>query len=244
MYLPILLSHANSAIVEYTETNDLYDTTPGGTNLNYAEDINLSYGSWVAEWTSRLAELSDTVEVPAEAMLISTPLKPATWLTILQEHPNKPLVNFFMAGISQGSWISIDGSHNSPKSARTNLRGAVQHPKVVQEYLAIEQSKHRVAGPFDKSAVPKAHISRFSVILKGHQPGKWRLIVDLSHPTGLSINDGIPKHFCSLSYITIDTAIRHILTFSPGTLLAKFDIKNAFHLLPVYSADHHILIMQ
>ena len=90
-----------------------------------------------------------------------------------------------------GFWIGFVGSNNSLKSARTNLGGALQHPKVVEPYLATELSQHRIAGPFDKAAVPKAHISRFVVILKGHQPDKWRLIVDLSHPTELSLNDGI-----------------------------------------------------
>ena len=157
--------------MDYTEASDLYDAALGGTNLSYTED-NLSYESWVAEWTSRLAELSDRVEVPAEATLISTPLKPASWLRLLQEHPNKPLVNFFMLGISQGFQIGFIGSHNSLKSARTNLEGALQHPQVVEEYLATELSQNRVAGPFDKVAVPRVHISRFGVIPKGHQPNK------------------------------------------------------------------------
>ena len=59
------------------EVSDLYDATLGGTNLRYTEN-NLFYGSWVEEWTTRLAELSDGAKVPAEAMLISNPLKPAT----------------------------------------------------------------------------------------------------------------------------------------------------------------------
>ena len=50
------------------EASDLYDTAPWGTDLRYKEN-NLSYGSWVEEWTSRLAELSDRAEVPAVAML-------------------------------------------------------------------------------------------------------------------------------------------------------------------------------
>ena len=229
--------------LDYTDASDLYDAALEGTNSSYTED-NLSYESWIAEWTSRLAELSDRVEVPAEATLISTPLKPASWLRLLQEHPNKPLVNFFMLGISQGFRIGFIGSHNSLKSARTNLGGALRHPQVVEEYLAIEVSQHHVAGPFDKAAVPRVHISRFGVIPKGHQPNKWRLIVDLSHPTEFSVNDGIPKHLCSLSYITIDTAIRQILAFGPGTLLAKIDIKSAFRLLPVHPADRHLLAMQ
>ena len=82
------------------------------------------------------------------------------------------------------------------------------------------------------------------MIPKHHQANKWRLIVDLSHPEGFSINDGIPSHLCSLSYITVDDAIQEILQTGPGTLLAKVDIKNAFRLLPVYSADRCLLGMK
>ena len=41
----------------------------------------------------------------------------------------------------------------------------------------------------------------------------------------------------------MDTAISHIITFGPGTLLAKIDIKHAFRLLPVHPTDRHILAM-
>ena len=114
---------------------------------------------------------------------------------ILQEHPNKLLVNFFVLGISQGFQIGFIGSSSSLKSARINLEGALQHLKVVKEYLATELSQYHVVGPFDKAAVPKAHISGFGVIPKNHQLDKWMLIVDLSYPIQLSVKDGIPKHF-------------------------------------------------
>ena len=114
----------------------------------------------------------------------------------------------------------------------------------MDEYLTAEIAQHRVAGPFIKSTVPRAHVSRFGVIPKNHNPNKWRLIVDLSHPTGHSVNDGIPKDLCGLTYITIDTAIKHILTTGPGTLLTKVDIKTAFRLLPVHPADRHMLVMK
>ena len=64
------------------------------------------------------------------------------------------------------------------------------------------------------------------------------------YPTGYSVNDRIPTHLCTLSYITVDTAIEHILTLGAGTQLAKIDIRNAFHLLPVYPADRHMLGMK
>ena len=114
---------------------------------------------------------------------------------------------------------------------------------MVDEYITEEITQHRVIGPLPKATVPMAHISRFGVIPKRHTPNKWRLIIDLSHPAGHSVNDGIPKSLCSLSYVTVDTAIWHILNTGIGTLLAKIDIKHAFRLLPVHPADRHLLAM-
>ena len=49
------------------------------------------------------------------------------------------------------------------------------------------------------------HVSNFGVISKKHQPGKWRLIVDLS-PDGASVNDFIDPALCSLSYVSVKDA--------------------------------------
>ena len=99
-------------------------------------------------------------------------------------------------------------------------------------------------GPFNQITIPEAHINRFGVIPKAHQPNKWRLIVDLSHPAGKSVNDAIPKHLCSMSYISVDDAIEKIITLGPGALLAKIDIQSAFRLIPVHPADRHLLAME
>ena len=85
-----------------------------------------------------------------------------------------------------------------------------------------------------------AHVSRFGVIPKNHQPNKWWLIFYFSHPKGYSVNDGIPKELCSMSYITTDDAVCKIEQLGPGSLLAKIDIKSAFRLIPV---DRHLLAM-
>jgi len=87
-------------------------------------------------------------------------------------------------------------------------------------------------------------VSRFGAIPKNHQPNKWRLFVDLSHPTDGSINNGIPKDLCSIKYITVDSAINHNNQMGQGTMLAKIDIKSAFRLLPVHPADRHLLSMK
>ena len=87
-------------------------------------------------------------------------------------------------------------------------------------------------------------ISRFRVITKSHQKDKWRSIVDLSHPKGNSINDGITKPLCGLSYITSNDTINRTLQTGPNTLLAKINSKSAFRLLPVHPADQHLLAMK
>lgn len=206
-------------------------------------DSSQSYINWLADWTSHISNLSTSILVPHEAARITTPLNHTRWQFHLSEHPDKALIKFFISGITQGFRLGFNNPLSSLKSARNNLDGALQHPAIVEEYIAEEITQHRVVGPFSKSAVPRAHISRFGVIPKRHTPNKWRLIVDLSHPAGHSVNDGIPKSLCSLSYVTVDTAIRHILDMGPGALLAKMDVKHAFRLLPVHPADRHLLAM-
>ena len=48
-------------------------------------------------------------------------------------------------------------------------------------------------------AVPKKHTDKF------------RLILNLSHPKGQSINDGIAQADCSLSYIKVDDIVQKVL---------------------------------
>ena len=68
----------------------------------------------------------------------------------------------------------------------------MRNPVVIDKYLSEERSGNRLIGPLEPNGI---HLSRFGVIPKGHTPGKWRLITDLSYPPGLSVNDGIDGSF-------------------------------------------------
>ena len=81
------------------------------------------------------------------------------------------------------------------------MKLATENPRVIDHYLSREVEAGRVIGPLGHQAMPAVHINRFGVIPKNHQPGKWRLIVDLSHPSGFSVNDSIEPELCSLKYI-------------------------------------------
>ena len=191
-----------------------------------------------------MTDASYRVMVPPEAAVVTTPLHPHNWLELLSTFLDKDLKEFFINGLLHGFKIGFNYAPSHLRSARKNLLGALQHPQVVDDYLKVEIAENRVTGPFQLEDIPADYTSRFGVIPKHHSPNKWRLIVDLSHPVDFSINDGIPKDLCSLTYITVDTAINRIIKLGTGTLLAKIDIKSAFHLLPVHPSDHHLLAMK
>ena len=203
------------------------------------------YETWLQLWSSHLAHSPPPTQIPESAQQIHTPLIYNTWQQALSEYPNQQLIQFFLQGISQGFRIGYSyHTRSNLKSVRKNLEGARQHPQVVDEYLSKEIRLNRIAGPYCKSKLPSIQISRFGVIPKRHQQNSWRLIIDLSHPETNSVNDGIPKVLCGLSYITINDAIHRIIQLGPNSLLAKLDIKSAFRLLPVHPADRHLLGME
>ena len=62
-------------------------------------------------------------------------------------------------------------------------------------------------------------------------------------PDNLSVNDGILPELCSLEYTKISDVVTELNKMWPGTLLAKIDIKSAYHIIPVHPADRHQLGM-
>lgn len=99
-------------------------------------------------------------------------------------------------------------------------------------------------GPFPPQSLPGLHINRFGTIPKKYQPGKWRLITDLSFPEGASVNEAIDPALCSLSYITVDEVAIAAMQLGHGALLAKIDIKSAYRLIPVHPSDRMLLGME
>ena len=176
----------------------------------HIDNLQCNYSVWFPAWKTQLEGLPKDVKVPPAATAISTPLDASNWKKFLADHPNRPLVDFFINGIVEGFRIGFRQQQRQLQSAKRNLNCALQHPDTVKSYLNEEVSVSRVAGPFPRSLVPHAHVSKFGVIPKNHQTNKWRLIVGFPHPTNGSINSRIPKELCSLKYITVDSAIQLI----------------------------------
>ena len=122
------------------------------------------------------------------------------------------------------------------------MPSAEESAEVVREYLLTEVSAGRILGPLDPAEYPQVHTSRFGVI-PNSTPGKWRLIVDMSSPDGVSVNDGIKEFLCSLSYVTIMDVAKGVAAFGRGSLMAKVDIRNAYRVVPVHPEDRWLMGM-
>ena len=178
-----------------------------------------------------------------ELYTITTPLILKEWVNLLSSHPDAELSHYVLTGLAQGFHIGFDRVKVQCVRAKNNMQSALQHPSVVEDYLQNEIALGRVIGPVFLSRVPSIQINRFGVIPKNHQPGKWRLIVDLSDPAGFSINDGIDRELCSLKYVSVDDAVRSIVDLGLGTLIAKLDIESAYRIVPVHPAERLLLAM-
>ena len=127
------------------------------------------------------------------------------------------------------------------------MHSAMEHPEVIQTYLVGECAKWPMLSPFSKAeaqTLPALHINRFTVIPKGHDTGKWRLLTDLSYPPGECVNDGIAPEFCSLTYTSVDKVAEVATHYGGGALMAKIDIESAYRLIPVHPTDRPLQAME
>lgn len=199
------------------------------------------------QYTDDLVKLQSqglpTCSLPMHLQSINTPLQVEAWERCLEKHPDLAFVDYILSGIKCGFRIGFDTEQQLVKS-KHNMHSAYAQPEVVTQQLAKDCKKGFTMGPLSLADLPQVHTSRIGVIPKKHQPGQWRLIVDLSSPSGKSINDGINKQLCSLSYTKIDHIVDSILQMGRDTLLAKIDIKSAFRIVPVHPADRYLLGME
>ncbi len=167
---------------------------------------------------------------------------PELWEECLAIHPDRAYVDFLVQGLREGFRIGFRHGSVSYHSAASNMQSADVHPEVIKDFLASELSAGQVLGPVDSDTARCVQVNRFGLVPKGHQLGKWRLIVNLSLPKGHSVN-GIEPELCSLHYTFVDEACKRVIARGRGTMLAKFDVKGAFRTVLVHPGDRRLLGM-
>ena len=80
-----------------------------------------------------------------------------------------------------------------------------EHAEVLDQYFQAQVSKGYMAGPFPSSECSGVVASSIAVIPK-KDPGKFRIIVDMSSPKKASINDNIRRQHTHVAYSSVEDA--------------------------------------
>ena len=160
----------------------------------------------------------------------------------LRYHPDQDFSSFILRGLLEGFHIGYTSQTRPLRTATRNHPSSLANPQAVSAYIRSEATAGRMVGPLINTE--GVHCSPIGLVPKGRGTGAWRMIVDLSYPNGMSVNDGIAPSLCSLTYSSVDDAIQFITKLGRGALLVKIDIKNAYRIIPVHPHDHHLLGVQ
>ncbi len=150
--------------------------------------------------------------LPPHLALITSPLNYDAWQLWLDYHPDQ----YYTSYILHGFRIGFDHTNIALRSASTNHPSAIEHPEIIKKSLLAETGAQRLVGPLNPTLYPYVHTSSLG---KNTQKRKrWRLILDLSHPKSHSINNGISRQLCSLTYTKVDYIIPRIILSGRDTL--------------------------
>ena len=145
-----------------------------------------------------------------------------------------PDPSFILDGFITGFELGYEGPYQSIETP--NLTSAKTKPTVMASLLNKEVEAGRILGPYSSPPFAQQIINPIGLVPK-KEPHKFRMIVDLSQPTGLSVNSHIPRQYSAVQYPSVQTAIDTIVdlshTHGSPPFLSKLDIKNAFRLIPM-----------
>ena len=151
---------------------------------------------------------------------------------------NESEKQFLVSGFAEGFRVPFAGELPLNNGTR-NHPSAMANKTIVSSKLKEELAAGRIIGPF--SSKPCNLVCSPLALVPKKEPGKFRLIQDLSFPKGRSINDGIDSQFTEVHYDTIDVVINKVKMFDRNCLMAKTDIENAFRIIPIHPDDRHLL---
>ena len=168
---------------------------------------------------------------------IVTPKKAVQLDNMLHSY-DSAIRKFLVDGFTFGLKIPYFGLRNHriscyPKSLIGNV-------PILKQKIQKEIDAGRVAGPFNNLPFPNLEISPLGLVPK-KVSGEFRFIHNLSYPEGHSINDGIPREFCTVQYQNIDNAVALIKQFGKGCLLSKTNLENAYRIIPLSPVDYELM---
>ena len=148
--------------------------------------------------------------------------------------------------LEYGFPLDVNKNQKLSYDERRNHKGARDFPQFIDKYFKRECTAGRVAGPFryNPLSVPLV-VSPMNSVPKDSADER-RVIVDLSWPSGASVNDGISKdvylgELIELHYASVNQVCEMVLKVGPGAHIYKRDLRHAYRQIPVDPADYRYL---
>jgi Reverse transcriptase (RNA-dependent DNA polymerase) len=170
--------------------------------------------------------------------LVVTPLRRDAWAFHLRDYPDRSFVDTLLHIIDHGALLGFDAPDHSQNCK--NLTSCAEQPAVVTAAVGKLLQNSHALGPYLSPPLPNFRSSPLGLASR-KRSSKLRLINHLSWPHGDSVNAGIPDSEASIQYESFETALQVIRAYGPGSLLAKLDLKEAFHHIPVAPSQWHLL---
>ena len=167
---------------------------------------------------------------------IESDLNIEAWERYLRDYSDKRVIQYIKFGFP----LSLNDPHELNNTKVTNHFSACQYPQQVQEYIDKEMELGALLGPVDDIIDSNFHCS--PLLTRPKDNNKRRVILNLSHPYGHSVNshvdatrfDGSPF---ILKFPTVDDIAGDINKSTEDILLFKVDIARAFRNLRADPSD-------
>ena len=186
----------------------------------------------------RIAEVITSTGVPnyrgARIPLVSG-LNIGAWETYLRDYPDPLLIEYLKFGFP----MSILKNNVLNTTTVVNHHSATQFTQEVDEYFRKELDQRAILGPVSEVRSDMFHCS--PLLTRPKDVVKRRVIVNLSHPDGGSVNEFVDKFKFdhrpfTLKLISIDDIVKEILDLH-DPMLFKIDVARAFRNLRVDPVD-------
>ena len=171
---------------------------------------------------------------------LNSQLNVKKWEEYLCEYWDKQLLQFIQFGFPMGFNRECPLHHDAE-----NHSSATDYPVDIQMYLDEEVAFGAIVGPFKSNPITDGHISPFMSRPKPNSEFR-RVIVDLSWPKGMSVNDGVDKHGYmgsdfSLTFPSLDYLTTELARLGRGAHIYKVDVSRAFRHLKMDPYNYDLL---
>ena len=156
---------------------------------------------------------------------------------LLTNHPDRRLCDMVVSRFLSGADIGYRGGPAGRFCP--NNRSATMRPDAVSRAIQAEIERGHTYGPFRSPPLPDFRVNPLSA--RDKPDGSVRLLLDMSQPAGIAVNDGISREEFTVQYTSVDEAVRLIFANGgQGALVAKADVRHAFRLVPVSQGQWHL----